>query len=96
MYGTALMSWCTWQVSARRWHRLGFLRTCLVNQAILAAWACGVGPNTLADWYYGPPTAASDGTAGDTADGTISSGGFGAIAPAGDAARGKPSRPPKR
>ena len=41
------------QVSARRWQRMGFLRTCLVNQAILAAWACGVSPETLARWYYG-------------------------------------------
>lgn len=43
---------------------MGFLRTCLVNQAILAAWACGVSPDTLARWYYGlrstaPPAALS-------------------------------------
>lgn len=40
------------QVSARRWQRLGLLRTFAVNQCILMAWHCGVAPDTLAGWYY--------------------------------------------
>jgi rSAM/selenodomain-associated transferase 1/rSAM/selenodomain-associated transferase 2 len=38
-------------VSARRWQRLGPVRTTLLNQAILAAWFLGVPPETLARWY---------------------------------------------
>jgi len=84
------------QVSARRWQRLGFVRTCLVNQAILAAWACGVPPDTLARWYYGPSTVATGGTAGDTSASTVSCSGVGALAPASGPARGKSSRPSQR
>lgn len=40
------------QVSARRWQRLGFFRTFVLNQCILGAWHCGVSPDTLANWYY--------------------------------------------
>ena len=58
------------QVSARRWQRLGFLRTCLVNQAILAGWACGVPPDTLAHWYYGPPAAATAAVTASSGGGT--------------------------
>ncbi len=39
--------------SSRRWDRLGFVRTTLMNQAIMAAWAVGTPPETLASWYYG-------------------------------------------
>ena len=39
--------------SSRRWDRLGFVRTTLLNQAIMAAWAMGTPPETLASWYYG-------------------------------------------
>lgn len=39
--------------SARRWDRLGFVTTTLLNQAILAAWAVGTPPDVLASWYYG-------------------------------------------
>lgn len=39
--------------SARRWKRLGVLRTTLLNQAIILAYSCGVSPNRLAYWYRG-------------------------------------------
>ncbi len=38
-------------VSARRWDRLGLLRTFLLNQYILAAWKIGVSPDSLATLY---------------------------------------------
>ncbi len=37
--------------SGRRWHRLGFLRTTLVNQAIVMAYRLGIAPDRLATWY---------------------------------------------
>lgn len=37
--------------SARRWERLGVLRTTLLNQAIILAYLCGVSPDRLARWY---------------------------------------------
>ena len=37
--------------SARRWKRLGVLRTTLRNQAIIAAYMAGVAPERLARWY---------------------------------------------
>jgi hypothetical protein len=37
--------------SARRWQQLGILRTWLINQAIIAAYALGVPPERLAAWY---------------------------------------------
>ncbi|RMF39787.1 MAG: DUF2064 domain-containing protein [Planctomycetota bacterium] len=40
--------------SPRRWHRLGFLRTTWLNQAIVLAYRCGVSPERLARWYRGP------------------------------------------
>ncbi|MBN2231990.1 MAG: TIGR04283 family arsenosugar biosynthesis glycosyltransferase [Deltaproteobacteria bacterium] len=39
--------------SARRWQRLGVLRTTLVNRLILSGSALGVKPETLAAWYRG-------------------------------------------
>ncbi len=45
--------------SGRRWQSLGFLRTTVTNQLVLMAWACGVKPSKLADWYYGPATKAN-------------------------------------
>lgn len=36
----------------RRWERLGFWRTVLLNQAVLLAWMLGVPPATLAEVYY--------------------------------------------
>jgi hypothetical protein len=41
------------RVSARRWQRHGLLRTTLLNQLILAGYACGVSPARLARWYRG-------------------------------------------
>lgn len=38
-------------VSARRWLRLGVVRTTLWNQFIIAAWYAGVPPARLAKWY---------------------------------------------
>jgi anti-sigma-K factor RskA len=37
--------------SGRRWGRLGFWRTLLVNQAVLAGFAAGVDVNELARLY---------------------------------------------
>ncbi len=37
--------------SARRWQRLGLVRTTLLNQMILFAFFCGISPNRLALWY---------------------------------------------
>lgn len=37
--------------SARRWQRLGFMRTTLVNQLILLGFFCGLHPDRLALWY---------------------------------------------
>jgi len=39
--------------SARRWETNGILRTTLRNQKILAAYALGISPTRLAEWYYG-------------------------------------------
>lgn len=38
--------------SARRWERLGVLRTTLINQAIILAYLLGVQPTRLARWYH--------------------------------------------
>ncbi|KAK9811265.1 hypothetical protein WJX72_000876 [[Myrmecia] bisecta] len=37
--------------SARRWQRLGFVRTTLLNQLILVAWRLGVKEERLSAWY---------------------------------------------
>ena len=37
--------------SARRWQRLGLLRTTTINQLIVAAYLLGVDPKRLAHWY---------------------------------------------
>ena len=39
--------------SSRRWQKRGFLRTTLLNQAIILGYYCGVSPETLYRWYYG-------------------------------------------
>ncbi len=39
--------------SPRRWRARGVVRTCLLNQAILAAYRLGVPPQVLAAWYRG-------------------------------------------
>ena len=37
--------------SARRWQRLGLVRTTLINQAVVAGFLLGISPATLARWY---------------------------------------------
>ena len=37
--------------SARRWHRLGLVRTTVLNQLILLGFFYGISPNRLARWY---------------------------------------------
>jgi len=37
--------------SARRWQRLGCVRTTLINQLILLGFFCGLSPDRLARWY---------------------------------------------
>lgn len=37
--------------SARRWQKLGLLKTTLVNQLVIIAYFLGVPPHRLADWY---------------------------------------------
>lgn len=39
--------------SARRWERLGVLRTTLINQMMILGYAVGVSPSRLARWYRG-------------------------------------------
>lgn len=39
--------------SARRWKKLGVLRTALINQAVIAGYLLGVAPKKLAAWYEG-------------------------------------------
>ncbi len=42
------------RTSARRWQRLGAVRTTLLNQAIILAYKLGVSPACLATWYQPP------------------------------------------
>ncbi len=46
--------------SARRWLKLGVLRTTLLNQAIILAYLVGVSPARLARWYRGHAGAAGN------------------------------------
>ena len=39
--------------SSRRWEARGYLRTTLLNQAIILSYFCGVSPARLHRWYYG-------------------------------------------
>lgn len=41
------------QTSARRWQRLGVLRTTLINQLVILGYFFGVAPARLAGWYRG-------------------------------------------
>jgi len=41
------------QTSARRWLKLGILKTTLINQAVLLAYFFGCDPERLARWYRG-------------------------------------------
>ncbi|MGF1499655.1 MAG: TIGR04283 family arsenosugar biosynthesis glycosyltransferase [Elainellaceae cyanobacterium] len=44
--------------SGRRWHKLGVVRTTLINQLILGGYLLGVSPKRLARWYGGDRPAA--------------------------------------
>jgi rSAM/selenodomain-associated transferase 2/rSAM/selenodomain-associated transferase 1 len=48
----ALASGCA-ETSARRWLRLGAVKTWLINQCVIAAYYAGVSPQRLAVWYGG-------------------------------------------
>ena len=37
--------------SARRWQKLGILKTTLINQIVIIAYFLGVSPNRIASWY---------------------------------------------
>jgi rSAM/selenodomain-associated transferase 2/rSAM/selenodomain-associated transferase 1 len=37
--------------SARRWHKLGILKTTLINQLVIGAYLLGVSPDRIARWY---------------------------------------------
>lgn len=39
--------------SARRWKKLGIMRTTVINQAIILGYLLGVNPEKLAEWYRG-------------------------------------------
>ena len=39
--------------SARRWEKLGIMRTTVINQAIILGYLLGVNPEKLAGWYRG-------------------------------------------
>ncbi|MBI3949705.1 MAG: TIGR04283 family arsenosugar biosynthesis glycosyltransferase [Acidobacteria bacterium] len=43
--------------SARRWEKMGVLKTTFINQAMIIAHLMGVSPARLARWYYGSPSA---------------------------------------
>lgn len=40
------------ETSGRRWRELGFMKTTMINQAILLGHACGVDAHTLSRMYY--------------------------------------------
>lgn len=44
------------RTSARRWERLGVLRTTIRNQGMILGYLLGVPPERLARWYRSPPT----------------------------------------
>ncbi len=43
------------KTSARRWRRLGIIRTTLINQFVILGFILGVKPDTLYEWYHGYP-----------------------------------------
>jgi hypothetical protein len=43
--------------SARRWEKMGVLKTTLINQAMIVAYLLGVSPLRLARWYHADPSA---------------------------------------
>ncbi|NEQ32041.1 MAG: glycosyltransferase family 2 protein [Leptolyngbya sp. SIO4C5] len=50
-YGKVVMPAAVVTTSGRRWQRLGVWQTMLLNQLIVLAYACGVSPRRLANWY---------------------------------------------
>jgi rSAM/selenodomain-associated transferase 2 len=46
--------------SARRWLKLGVLKTTMINQAVIAAYLCGISSEHIADWYNRDPGVAVD------------------------------------
>jgi rhodanese-related sulfurtransferase len=42
------------RTSARRWMRLGVIRTTLINQLLVAGFRLGISPQRLAGWYSAP------------------------------------------
>ncbi len=50
-HGTISLADAAVTTSARRWIRLGFLRTTLVNQLWIAEFYCGIHPKTMYRWY---------------------------------------------
>lgn len=48
-------------LSARRWERLGVIRTTLMNSAVALAFLLGVAPAKLYRWYYGRGVPTKDG-----------------------------------
>jgi hypothetical protein len=40
------------RTSARRWQKLGVLRTTLINQVVIAGYFLGIDPVRLYRWYH--------------------------------------------
>jgi hypothetical protein len=41
------------RTSARRWQKLGLLKTTVINQLIIIGYYLGVSPDLLVNWYRG-------------------------------------------
>ena len=52
-YGPPSIAAAPMRVSARRWLKLGYVRTTIVNWSLLLRWMLGAEPNVLASTYYG-------------------------------------------
>lgn len=52
-YGTIRLASSAITTSPRRWHRLGIVRTTLINQLCIAGYLLGIKPERLAKWYAG-------------------------------------------
>lgn len=44
------------RTSGRRWRRMGFVRTTVLNRLVIAGFRCGVSPARLSSWYRNPAT----------------------------------------
>ena len=49
--GSVVIADAAVNTSARRWEKLGILRTTMINQYMIAAYTCGVSPDRLAEIY---------------------------------------------